>query len=196
MKKPLIPLGIALAVMAACLVSMMAAAVAGGIVGYVGGRGASHAGVPEPWEEFVPPHDPREERPEVPWQGPQPWEAPPDEMLGPFAGQLGAALVTQVVPGGPADEAGVQAGDFIIAVDSKALDERQELSEVIRRYEPGDEVVLTVVRQGDETEIFEVEVTLSRDRDEEGEVVAYLGIWYRWVGTGLHLVPQTRGSWD
>jgi S1-C subfamily serine protease len=117
-------------------------------------------------------------------------------MLRPFADQLGAALVTEVVPDGPADEAGVREDDIIIAVDNKALGELPDLLEAMRRHEPGDEVTLTVLRRGDEIEIFELEVTLGRQRDEEGEIAAYLGIWYQPMGAMIQIMPRTRGPWD
>ncbi|TKJ31493.1 MAG: hypothetical protein CEE40_01530 [Chloroflexi bacterium B3_Chlor] len=196
MKKPLIGLGIALAVLAACLLSLIAGGMAGGIIGYVSGRRATRAALPRLWQEFALPREPFDEGQERWRQPPQPWEAPPEEMLRPFADQLGAALVTEVVPDGPADEAGVREGDVIIAVDNKALGELPDLSEVMRRREPGDEVTLTVLRRGDEIEVFEIEVTLGRQRDEEGEIVAYLGIWYQPMEAMIHIIPRSRGPWD
>lgn len=195
MKKPLIGLGIALAVLAACLLSLIAGGMAGGIIGYVSGRRATRAALPRLWQEFALPREPFEEGHERWWQPPQPWEAQPEEMLRSFADQLGAALVTEVVPDGPADEAGVREGDVIIAVDNKALGELPDLSEVMRRREPGDKVALTVLRRGDEIEVFEIEVTLGRQRDEEGEIVAYLGIWYQPMEAMIHIIPRSRGPW-
>ena len=196
MRKPLIGLGIALAVLAACLLSLMAGGMAGGIIGYVSGRRATRAALPRLRQEFALPREPLEEGQERWWQHPQPWEAPPEEMLRPFADQLGAALVTEVVSDGPADEAGVLEDDIIIAVDNEALGELPDLSEAMRRHEPGDEVTLTVLRRGDEIEIFELEVTLGRQRDEEGEIAAYLGIWYQPMGAMIQIMPRTRGPWD
>jgi len=189
MKKPVVWLGIALAVLAGCFLLLMAGGMAGGIVGYLAGRQATHAAFPRLWQEFAPPGGPWEERPE-------PRELPPQEMFPPFARGLSAALITEVVPGGPADEAGVEAGDVIIAVDNRVMDERRDLSRLMRRHEPGDEVVLTVLRRGEETEILEMEVTLGRDRDEEGEVVPYLGVWYQPIRVGMHIMPRDRGPWD
>jgi S1-C subfamily serine protease len=101
-----------------------------------------------------------------------------------------AVRVTEVAADGPADEAGLEVGDVIIAVDGIALDAEHELSAEIRGHDPGDEILLTVIRRGEDTKVLEVEVTLGRDTDEEGEVVAYLGIRYRSLGAA------TRGSGD
>ena len=67
---------------------------------------------------------------------------------------------------------------------------------MIQGHAPGDEVVLTIIRGGDDTEVLEVEVTLGRDTDEENEVVAYLGIWYRYLGAAVRSIPRAGGSWD
>ncbi|HVM00479.1 MAG TPA: trypsin-like peptidase domain-containing protein [Egibacteraceae bacterium] len=60
------------------------------------------------------------------------------------------ALVVEVEPGGPAERAGVTAGDIITAVDGDPVDSMASLVGLIRRYSPGDEVALTVVRGEDE----------------------------------------------
>jgi len=67
---------------------------------------------------------------------------------------------------------------------------------VIQGHDPGDGIVLAVIRRGDDTEVLEVEVTLGRDTDEENEVVAYLGIWYCPLGAAVPALPPGEGSWD
>jgi putative serine protease PepD len=63
-----------------------------------------------------------------------------------------------VVPGGPADQAGLLAGDVILAFEGRPMTESDELVVAIRAREPGDEVTLTV-RRGDE--VFDVDVVLE-----------------------------------
>jgi membrane-associated protease RseP (regulator of RpoE activity) len=193
MNKPLIGFGIALAVLAACFLAVLGGGMAGGIVGYLGGRQAARAALPRLWEELAPPQEHWEgEWPQVP----APWEWAPEQIPGPLSAQLRGILVTEVVPGGPADEAGVEKGDVIIALDNRAFDQRQGLSELIRERDPEDEVVLTVVRPGEEIEVFEIDVTLGSNRDDEGNMVAYLGVFYRNIGAGIRIVPHTRDPWD
>ncbi|WP_079032469.1 S1C family serine protease [Streptomyces specialis] len=55
-----------------------------------------------------------------------------------------------VVPGGPADEAGVEEGDVITEVDGAPVRGSDELIVRIRSHRPGDELTLTVERDGEE----------------------------------------------
>ncbi len=55
-----------------------------------------------------------------------------------------------VVPGGPADVAGVKPGDVILEVNGRKLAERFSLSAAISQYEPGVQVKLKVLRAGTE----------------------------------------------
>jgi S1-C subfamily serine protease len=74
-------------------------------------------------------------------------------------GQPGAgAARDSVVAGGPADKAGLQAGDIITAVDGAALDGDHPLDMVMSQHAPGDTVTLDVLR-GDQT--LKVSVTLG-----------------------------------
>ncbi|MDT0443172.1 trypsin-like peptidase domain-containing protein [Streptomyces sp. DSM 41886] len=55
-----------------------------------------------------------------------------------------------VEPGSPADEAGVAEGDVITAVDGEPVRGSDELIVKIRSHRPGDELELTIERDGDE----------------------------------------------
>lgn len=196
MRRSLVWLGIALALLAGCFLSLMAGGIAGGVVGYLTGRWTAHAALPTLRQEFALPGGPWEEGPEQWLRPPESWESLPEEMLRPFAWQLSAALITEVEPSDPADEAGVEVGDVIIAVDNTSMDEAHDLSNLTRRHAPGDEVVLTVLRRGEPTEVKQIEVTLGRDRDEEGEEIAYLGLRYQSIRVGMPTTPRDRGRRD
>jgi membrane-associated protease RseP (regulator of RpoE activity) len=56
------------------------------------------------------------------------------------------AWVTQVVPGSPADEAGLQEGDLIQRVDDQPVDEKHPLLGLINSHQPGDQIDLSVLR--------------------------------------------------
>lgn len=73
-------------------------------------------------------------------------------------------LVTVVAPlkGSPADQAGVQAGDIIVAIDSKPLDPKIPIDEVVQKIRgpKGTPVTLTVVhKDAKET----TDITMNRD---------------------------------
>jgi putative serine protease PepD len=58
-----------------------------------------------------------------------------------------------LVPGGPAEKAGLEPGDVIIALDGEPVAGSPELIVAIRSKRPGDSVTLTVRRDGSEQEI-------------------------------------------
>ncbi|MCK1796047.1 trypsin-like peptidase domain-containing protein [Streptomyces sp. XM4193] len=58
-----------------------------------------------------------------------------------------------VVPGGPADDAGMKEGDLITAVDGARVRSGEELIVKIRSHKPGDELELTVERGGKERSV-------------------------------------------
>jgi putative serine protease PepD len=60
------------------------------------------------------------------------------------------ATIGSVVPGGPADEQGLRAGDRIVALDGSSVLGADELIVAIRAMQPGDTVELTVLRSGTE----------------------------------------------
>jgi serine protease DegQ len=66
-------------------------------------------------------------------------------------------LVIDVVPGGPADDAGVEAGDVITAINGEPVAEPGDLLVELRASEPGDRVELGLLRGGAE-ETIEVEL--------------------------------------
>ncbi|WSA40438.1 trypsin-like peptidase domain-containing protein [Streptomyces sp. NBC_01808] len=63
-----------------------------------------------------------------------------------------------VTPGGPADSAGIEPGDVITGVDGEAVHNGEELIVKIRSRSPGDDLSLTVERDGEE---LTVDVTLG-----------------------------------
>jgi S1-C subfamily serine protease len=68
------------------------------------------------------------------------------------------AVVDSVQDGSGADEAGLQSGDIIIAVEGDQLATMAELVALVRVREPGDTLQLTVVRDGEE---LDFDVTLG-----------------------------------
>jgi len=74
-----------------------------------------------------------------------------------YAGREGGALVAHVDRDGVSDEAGLDIGDLVIAVDGAAVADVTALRTAVRAHESGD-VVITVLRDGKERQIrIEVE---------------------------------------
>ncbi len=73
------------------------------------------------------------------------------------------ALISEVTPDTAADEVGLQVGDVIIFVDGVEIQDFFDLSAQIRAHRPGDTVVLTVIRDGEEVTF---DVTLGERPDD------------------------------
>jgi putative serine protease PepD len=63
----------------------------------------------------------------------------------PASGGTGAAL-TQIVPGGPAERAGLQAGDVVLDIDGKQIREFSDISRAVNSHQPGDQIDVKVRR--------------------------------------------------
>ncbi|HEX2373037.1 MAG TPA: trypsin-like peptidase domain-containing protein [Actinomycetota bacterium] len=72
------------------------------------------------------------------------------QMAQPTGNQDGV-LVQVVTPGSPAEQAGLRAGDLVVAIDGQAVASTGELGARIRSHKPGDKISLKVVRDGKET---------------------------------------------
>jgi 2-alkenal reductase len=68
------------------------------------------------------------------------------------------ALVSEVVPGGPSDAAGLRAGDIITAIGGRVIGPDATLRSVLLEYKPGETVSLDVLRDG---QTQQVTVTLA-----------------------------------
>ena len=71
-----------------------------------------------------------------------------DGLVADGSAKRAAAVLTNVVSGTPADKAGLQAGDAIIAVDGNSIDGSLSLVAQVRERSVGDTATLTVLRAG------------------------------------------------
>lgn len=58
-----------------------------------------------------------------------------------------------VMPGSPADKAGLIENDIILEVDGKKIDAKTPLAQIIGAYKAGDEITLKILRKGETKEI-------------------------------------------
>ena len=84
--------------------------------------------------------------------------------------QSTGALVADVVKGGPAEKAGVKAGDVIVEFDRKEIKDSSDLPAVVARVAPGTSVQLKVTREGKQ---ISLPITVGEMKDSE--VVAAAG---------------------
>jgi S1-C subfamily serine protease len=67
-------------------------------------------------------------------------------------GSRQGAYIAQVVPGGPADQAGLKAGDVVTVADGSLVTSGDELSVVVARHQPGDTISLRYYRGDNEVD--------------------------------------------
>ncbi|HZD03902.1 MAG TPA: PDZ domain-containing protein, partial [Longimicrobiales bacterium] len=61
---------------------------------------------------------------------------------------VSGAVVQQVTQGSPADEAGIEPQDVIVAVEGESVGYANQLQQRVAEFHPGDEVTVTVYRDG------------------------------------------------
>ncbi len=81
------------------------------------------------------------------------------------------ALVADVTPGGPADEAGMRRGDVIVLFDGKEVEEMNELPLMVGSTPVGKEVEVEVIRKG-RKKTLEVEIGKLDEAEQRVEPAA------------------------
>jgi membrane-associated protease RseP (regulator of RpoE activity) len=145
--------GLLLMILACCVGAWF-----GGLVGYSVGKRSSHE-----MHEYEMPHapiPPMPEQPEMPVipfpehpEIPMPREEERAYLGVAFRMVEDGALVALVVPESAAEAAGLREGDIITEVDGRPVNETRPLNEHIGRYEPGDRIELTILRDGRKRDI-------------------------------------------
>jgi serine protease DegS len=72
-------------------------------------------------------------------------------VLGP--GQTGGVLVVELLRGSPADRAGLEPGDVVLALDGRAIEDAAHLRNELARAEVGAVLRFTVSREGRRVEV-------------------------------------------
>jgi membrane-associated protease RseP (regulator of RpoE activity) len=157
-------LWIVLAVLGACLIFGLGAIAGGGVVfGLTRARSRVYV------------------RPRVQMWGPHRELIPEDLPMRPgreWIGFSSGALIVEVVPDGPAEQAGLREGDILVALDGKELDADSDLAAMIAEYKPGDEVTVEVAEFGAQARKTSREVTVILSEHPEVEGKAYLGVTF------------------
>jgi serine protease Do len=98
----------------------------------------------------------------------------PQALTRDVADQLGlsstkGALVADVVPGGPAEKAGLKPGDVIVALNGRPVVDNYQLTRDVGAIPPGNKVKLDYIREGKQRS---VEVAVAPRPDEKEEVAS------------------------
>lgn len=98
---------------------------------------------------------------------------------------VSGALITEVIAGSPAESAGLQQGDIVTAVNDQEISADSSLADLIQSFQAGEEVTLTIQRDG---ETLERPVELAENPEDSS--LPYLGIRYTAAtGQGERVIP-------
>ena len=84
--------------------------------------------------------------------------------------------IVEVSKSGAADKAGIKAGDVLIAIDSTMLTNSASVQEAVSRFSPGDEAVVTVIRDGKQKKLdvkFKGTAKENGTKSDDGSVAFY-----------------------
>jgi serine protease Do/serine protease DegQ len=98
-------------------------------------------------------------------------------------------IVTDTIPDGPADKAGVKRGDVILAVNGKAITNHDELRLTISQMPPGTKAVLSISRDG---KPISIDVTLSQFAERPNELFDGIEVGKLTDDVRRHLGIDTR----
>jgi serine protease Do len=101
------------------------------------------------------------------------------------------ALVSDVVPGSPADKGGLKQGDVIISFNQKNIEGPRDLSSSVAQTAVGQEAKVTILREGNEKQLtLRIEKLAPEKAKAEKSAASDQGKW----GLGLEdLNPQMKG---
>ncbi|QGM44573.1 Do family serine endopeptidase [Methylocystis heyeri] len=100
------------------------------------------------------------------------------------------ALVAQPAKGGPAESAGLKAGDVVVAVDGERIETPRELSRKIAADGPGKTVAITYIRGGSEKDVKLKLGTLPNEKEARADVEGERGGLFG--GLGLEVAPLSQ----
>jgi tRNA A-37 threonylcarbamoyl transferase component Bud32 len=121
-----------------------------------------------------------------------------------YSFETDSARIVFVAPGGPAGQAGLVAGDQIVAIDGRSVETQFPYWDALNRGQPGNKVSMTVERSGDSAPL-NLEVTLGRTSPPAtqpaaqtlvSEIIGSYQVPFLIVGLGvLFLRLDDRNAW-
>jgi serine protease Do len=116
-------------------------------------------------------------------------------------------FISNVLAGSAAEESGMQPGDVIVAIDEHVVNSVSELQEWVARNRPGEEIIVSFLRNGKE---MEVKATLKNGKGDESfvtrevkhvlegarfEDVPYRELAKLLIDGGVKVASVTSGKW-
>lgn len=78
-----------------------------------------------------------------------------------------SVLITRIDPGSPAENCGLQSGDIIVALNTKALHDNGELHRYLEQSQPGEQIAITYIRN---RQTQSANTYLSTEPDKKREI--------------------------
>ena len=94
-------------------------------------------------------------------------------------------LISHVIPKSSAEQAGLQQGDIIIALDQQPIRDTDGYNALIAEYTPDETLILSIIRKG---QSIEIRVTTEEFSVEQAVTLAYQGFGVHVEGITQHLV--------
>ena len=97
-------------------------------------------------------------------------------------------LVTEVIEGSPAEEAGIEDGDIIVAFDRNDVESPSGLKKLVEESHVGDTVRVKIIRDG-EPQVMKVTVGQRPEEDTWAEAPEA----FHWIGDGKNFLEMNLG---
>lgn len=104
---------------------------------------------------------------------------------------LSGVYVADVTVGGGAAEAGIQKGDVVESINGMTVNSMAQVQEQVARYRPGDNVDISLIRDG---KVKHFKVTLRKTSSGDKQEVAVSGSFTAMGATYANVSPQLKSS--
>lgn len=104
---------------------------------------------------------------------------------------LSGVYVAEVTDGGGAAQAGIKKGDILESVNGVSINSMAQVQEQVARYRPGDNVDISLIREG---KVKHFKVTLRKTSSGDNQEVAISGSFTSMGATFAKVSPQLKSS--
>ena len=102
------------------------------------------------------------------------------------------ALIAQIMPGSPAEKAGLKSGDIIVSIGGKRIQAMHELPQEVSAKKVGETVVIGLIHNGVKTEVaVKIEKKPSKLEETGGKTVGSTEEIAKWRGVKVSEITET-----